>query len=62
MEEEVNKKFQKIIRKTNQMESITDEVVKSAIATLKYKTASDRLGCRVEWLLEGEEKKYKCSI
>ena len=31
IEEKVNKKFQEIIRKTNQIESITDEMVKKAI-------------------------------
>ena len=37
IEQEVNKKFQEIIRKKNQMESITDEMVKKAIAKLKNK-------------------------
>ena len=46
IEEEINKKFQEIIRKTNQIESITDEMVKKAIAKLKNKRASDRLGWR----------------
>ena len=56
IEEEVNKKFQEIIRKTNQIESITDEMVKKAIAKLKNKRASDRLGWRAERLKEeGEE-------
>ena len=53
IEEKVNKKFQELIRKTNQIESITDEMVKKAIAKLKYKRASDRLGWRAEWLKEG---------
>ena len=53
IEEEVNKKFQELIRKTNQIESITDEMVKKAIAKLKNKRASDRLGWRAEWLKEG---------
>ena len=30
-------------------------MVKEAIARLKNKTASDRLGCRAEWLKEGKE-------
>ena len=56
IEEEVNKKFQELIRKTNQIESITDKMVKKAIAKLKNKRASDRLGWRAEWLKEvGEE-------
>ena len=41
---EVNKNFQEIIRKTNQIESITDEMVKKAITKLRSKRASDRLG------------------
>ena len=56
IEEEVNKKFQELIRKTNQIESITDEMVKKAIAKLKNKKASDRLGWRAEWLKEGGEE------
>ena len=48
IEEEVNKKFQEIIRKTNQIEGITNEMVKKAIAKLKNKRASDRLGWRAE--------------
>ena len=44
IEEEINKNFQEIIRKTNQTESITNEMVKKAIAKLKNKRASDRLG------------------
>ena len=44
IEEEINKKFQEITRKTNQIEIITDEMVKKAIAKLKNKRASDRLG------------------
>ena len=56
IEEEVNKKFQELIRKTNQIESITDEMVKKAIAKLKNKRASDRLGWRAEWLKEGGEE------
>ena len=48
IEEEVNKKFQEIIRKTNQIESITNEMVKKAIAKLKNKRASDRLGWTAE--------------
>ena len=43
-EEEINKKFQEIRRKTNQIEIIIDEMVKKAIAKLKNKRASDRLG------------------
>ena len=57
--EEVNKKFQELIRKTNQMESITDKMVKKAIAKLKNKRASDRLGWRTEWLKEGGEEIVK---
>ena len=56
IEEEVNKKFQELIRKTNQIESITDEMVKKAIAKLKNKRASDRLGWRAEWLKEGRKR------
>ena len=48
IEEEVNKNFQEIIRKTNQTESITNEMVKKAIAKLKNKRAIDRLGWRAE--------------
>ena len=59
IEEEVNKKFQELIRKTNQIESITDEMVKKAIAKLKNKRASDRLGWRAEWLNEGGEEIVK---
>ena len=55
IEEEVNKKFQELIRKINQIESITDEMVKKAIAKLKNKRASDRLGRRAECLNEGWE-------
>ena len=40
--------FQEIIGKTNQIESITDEMVKKAIAKLKNKRASDRLGWRAK--------------
>ena len=58
-EEEVNKKFQELIRKTNQIESITDEMAKKAIAKLKNKRASDRLGWRAEWLKEGGEEIVK---
>ena len=55
-EEEVNEKFQVITRKTNQIEIITDKMVKKATAKLKNKRASDRLGWRAEWLKEvGEE-------
>ena len=43
-EEEVNKKFQELIRKKSQIESTTDEMVEKAIAKLKNKRASDRLG------------------
>ena len=57
IEEEV--KFQEIIRKTNQIESITGEIVEKAIAKLKNKRASDRLGCRTEWLKEGGEEIVK---
>ena len=59
IEEEGNKKFQELIRKTNQIESITDEMVKKAIAKLKNKRASDRLGWRAEWLKEGGEEIVK---
>ena len=59
IKEGVNKKFQEIIRKTNQIESITDEMVKKAIAKLKNKRASDRLGWRAEWLKEGGEEIVK---
>ena len=55
----VNKKFQELIRKANQIESITDEMVKKAIAKLKNKRASDRLGWRAEWLKEGGEEIVK---
>ena len=41
IEEKVNKKFQEIIRKTNQIESITDEMVKKAIGKLRNKRAID---------------------
>ena len=44
IEEEINKKFQEITRKTNQIEIIIDEMVKKALAKLKNKRASDRLG------------------
>ena len=61
IEKEVNRKFQRIIRKTNQIESITDEMVKKTIAKLKNKRASDRLGWRAaEWLKEGGEEIIKC--
>ena len=60
IEEEVNKKFQEIIKKTNQIESITDKMVKKAIAKLKNKRTSDRLGWRAEWLKEGGEEIVKC--
>ena len=59
IEEEVNKKFTEIKRKTNQIESITDKMVKIPIAKLKYKRASDRLGWRTEWLKEGGEEIVK---
>ena len=59
IEEEVDKKFQELIRKKNQIESITDEMVKKAIAKLKNKRASDRLGWRAEWLKEGGEEIVK---
>ena len=62
IEEEVNKKFQELIRKTNQIESITDEIVKKAIAKLKNKRVSDRLGWRAEWLKEGWEEIVKYFI
>ena len=39
IEEEVSKNFQEIIRKTNQIESITDEMVKKAITKLRNRTA-----------------------
>ena len=52
IEVEVNKKFQEIIRKTNQIESTTDEMTKRVINKLKNKTASDRFGWRVESLKE----------
>ena len=52
-----------MIRKTNQIESITDKVVKKAIAKLKNKRASDRLGWIAEWLKErGEETIKSLSI
>ena len=57
--EEVNKKFQEIIRKTNKTESITDKMVKKVIAKLKNKRASDGLGWRAEWLKEGGEEIVK---
>ena len=57
--EEVNKKFQEIIRKTNQIESITDKMVKKVIGKLKNKRASDRLGWRAECLKEGGEEIVK---
>ena len=57
--EEVNKKFQEITRKTNQIESTADEMVKKAIAKLKNKRASDRLGWRTEQLKEGGEEIVK---
>ena len=51
------------MRKTNQIESITDEMVKKAIAKLKNKRASDRLGWIAEWLKEeGEEIVKRLSI
>ena len=56
IEEEVNKKFQEILRKTNQIECITDEMVKKAIAKLKNERASERLGWRVKWLKERRGK------
>ena len=59
IEEQVNKKFTELIRKTNQIESITDEMVKKAIAKLKNKRASDRLGWRAEWLKKGGEREQK---
>ena len=56
IEEEVNKAFQKVIRKTNQIESISDKMFKKAIAKLKNKRGSDSLGGKVEWSKEeGEE-------
>ena len=58
-EEEVNKKFQELIRKKSQIESTTDEMVEKAIAKLKNKRASDRLGWRAEWLKEGGEEIVK---
>ena len=62
IEEEVNKNFQEIIRKANQIESITDEMVKKAIAKMKNKRVSDRLGWRAEWLKEGWEEIAKYFI
>ena len=59
IEEEVNKKFQELIRKTNQIESITDKMVKKALAKLKNKRVSDRLGWRAEWLKKGGEEIVK---
>ena len=59
IEEEVNKKFQELIRKTNQIECITDEMVKKDRAKLKNKRASDRLGWRAEWLKKGGEEIVK---
>ena len=38
IEEKVNKKFQEIMRKTNQIESITDKIVEKAIAKLKKRS------------------------
>ena len=61
--EEVNKKFQEIIRKAKLIESKTDEMVKKATAKLKSKRASDRLAWRAEWLKErGEEIVKSLSI
>ena len=62
IEEEVNKNFQEIIRKTNQAESITNQMFKKAIAKLKNKRASDRLEWRAEWLKEGGEEIVKSLI
>ena len=41
-EEEANKKFQDVIRKTNQIERITNEMVKKVIAKLKNNGARGR--------------------
>ena len=57
--EEVNKKFQEITRKTNQIESTVDEMVQKAIAKLKNKRANDRLGWRTEQLKKGGEEIVK---
>ena len=51
--------FQELIRKANQIESITNEMVKKAITKLKNTRASDRLGWRAEWLREGGEEIVK---
>ena len=37
-------------------------MVKNAIAKLKYKKATDRLGWRAEWLKKGGEECSKSSI
>ena len=59
IEGEVNKNFQGITRKTNQIEIITGRMVKKAIAKMKNKRASDRLGWTAEWLKEEGEEKSK---
>ena len=59
IEEKVNKKYQEIIRKANQAESITDEMFKKAIAKMENKRASDRLRWKAEWLKEGGEEIVK---
>ena len=41
--------FRELIRKANQIESMTDEMVKKATVKLKNERASDKLGCRAEW-------------
>ena len=63
IEGEVNKNFQGITRKTNQIKIITGRMVKKAIAKMKNKRASDRLGWTAEWLKEeGEEIVKNLSI
>ena len=54
IEDEVNE-FQEIERQTNQIESITDEMVKKVITKL----ICDRLGWRAGWLKEGGEQALK---
>ena len=57
--EEVNKNFQEIIRETNQIKSITNEMVKKAITKLKNKQVSDTFGWRAEWLKKGRTEIVK---
>ena len=56
IEEEVNKTFKEITRKANQIESITEKMVKKVIDKLKNKRASDRLGWRAESLNRNIQK------